>query len=165
MTDLFTNILGAVMLLNRIAVTGILITAFALIIYLGLYNRRSRIARSFALMLACVIGTFLGDLLAQISSPPPFLWLRVQWIGIAFIPATALDLSDNLLSATGDISPTRRAAAKLGYLAGLAVFLLVAFTGLVATPGIADSRLPHLVPGPLFPLHAELLRQPGLGHV
>ncbi len=150
MADLFTNILGAVALLNRIVVTGILITAFALIIYLGLYNRRSRIARSFVLMLACVIGTFLGDLLAQISSPPPFLWLRVQWIGIAFIPATALDLSDTLLSATGDISPTRRIASRLGYVAGLVMFLLVSFTGLVATPGIADSMLPHLIPGPLF---------------
>jgi hypothetical protein len=54
--------LGAVGLLNRIVVTGILITAFALIIYIGLYNRRSRIARSFAILLGCIIGTFLMEL-------------------------------------------------------------------------------------------------------
>jgi hypothetical protein len=150
MSDLMGNILGALTLLNRIAVTGILITAFALIIYIGLYNRRSRIARAFAGLLFCAIGTYLGDLLAQISTPPPFLWLRVQWIGIALMPAAALDLSDTLLSATGDISPTRRAAARAGYAVGLAVFLLVALTGWVATPGIADTHLPHLAPGPLF---------------
>ncbi len=150
MSDLTSNILGALTLLNRIAVTGILITAFALMIYIGLYNRRSHIARAFAVLLACAIGTYLGDLLAQISTPPPFVWLRVQWIGIALMPAAALDLSDTLLSATGDISPTRRAAARLGYAVGLAVFLLVAFTDWVATPGIATTHLPHLAPGPLF---------------
>ena len=150
MSELSNLILGAVTLLNRIVVTGILITSFALIVYYGLYNRRSRIARAFTIMLACVIGTDLGDLMAQISTPPPYIWLRVQWIGIALIPAAALDLSDTLLSATGDISPTRRMAAKLGYLAGLIVFLAVAFTDLVATPAITSSLLPHLVPGPLF---------------
>ncbi len=150
MADLLNNILGGVTLLNRIVTTGILITAFALIIYIGLYNRRSRIARSFAALLACLIGTYLGDLLAQISTPPPHLWLRFQWIGIAFIPAAALSLSDTLLSATGDVSPTRRVAARAGYMAGLLVFLLVAFTGLVATPGMTDADLQHLTPGPLF---------------
>ena len=150
MADLFNNLLGGVTLLNRIVTTGILITAFALIIYIGRYNRRSRIARSFAALLACLIGTYLGDLLAQISTPPAYVWLRLQWVGVAFIPAAALDLSDTLLSATGDVSPTRRIAARAGYAAGLLVFLLVAFTSLVATPGMAESDLPHLVPGPLF---------------
>ncbi len=150
MADLLNNILGGVTLLNRIVTTGILITAFALIVYIALYNRRSRIARSFAIVLACLIGTYLGDLLAQISTPPAHLWLRLQWIGIAFIPAAALGLSDTLLSATGDISPVRRMAARAGHAAGLVVFALVAFSDLVATPGIEDSDLQHLTPGPLF---------------
>lgn len=150
MADLLNNILGGVMLLNRIVTTGILITAFALIVYIGLYNRRSRIARAFAALLACLIGTYMGDLLAQISTPPPHLWLRLQWIGIAFIPAAALSLSDTLLSATGDVSPTRRIAARAGYAAGLIVFVLVAFTELVATPAMLESDLQHLTPGPLF---------------
>ena len=45
MTELFATLLGGVTLLNRIITTGILITAFALVIYIGLYNRRSQIAR------------------------------------------------------------------------------------------------------------------------
>ncbi|MCS7062002.1 MAG: hypothetical protein RMN25_12675 [Anaerolineae bacterium] len=150
MVDLFSNLLGGVTLLNRIVTTGILITAFALIIYILLYNRRSRIARAFAAVLACLIGAYLGDLLAQIAAPPPHVWLRLQWIGIAFIPAAALSLSDTLLSATGDVSPTRRIAARAGYVAGFLVFLLVAFTSWVATPNVLESDLQQLTPGPLF---------------
>ncbi|MCL5995336.1 MAG: hypothetical protein M1546_04685 [Chloroflexi bacterium] len=150
MTDLFSTLLGAVTLLNRIITTGILITAFALVIYIGLYNRRSRIARAYAVLLVCIIGTYLGDLLAQLSSPPPFEWLRFQWIGIALMPAAALNLSDALLRATGEISPIRRTAVKAGYAIGLVVFLLVALSDLVATPGISTSLLPHLKPGLLF---------------
>ena len=70
--------LGAVGLLNRIVVTGILITAFALIIYIGLYNRRSRIARSFAILLGCIIGTFLMELFSQLSiGDVTFTWQRL----------------------------------------------------------------------------------------
>jgi len=143
-------ILGGVMLLNRIVVTGVLITAFALVIYLGLYNRYSRIARTFSTVLLCVMAAYFFDLLAQLSHGSPWLWLRLQWLGIAFIPAASLDLSDALLRATGETSPTRRTAVLLGYAAGLAVFLLVMFTDFVATPGISEERLPHLKPGLLY---------------
>lgn len=151
MNDLSALALGAVGLLNRIVVTGILITAFALMIYIGLYNRRSRIARSFAILLGCIIGTFLMELMAQLSiGEVTFTWHRLQWIGIALIPAASLDLSDTLLRATGDISPTRKVGAKLGYAGGVMVFLLVVFTDIIAEPGVSTERLPHLTPGPLF---------------
>ncbi len=142
--------LSAVQLLNRITVTGILVTAFALVIYIGLYNRRSHIARAYAVVLACVIGTFLGDLLTQISENDTNVWLRLQWIGIAFIPAASLALSDSLLRATGDASPLRRLAPKVGYLIGAIIFLLILFTDLVALPGVSSQGLPHLIAGPLF---------------
>ena len=147
---MFIAILNATTLLNRIVTTGILITAFALIIYFGLYNRLSHIARGYARLLACLIGTFLGDLLAQISTGDPFMWLRFQWIGIALMPAVALDLSDLLLRATGDVSPTRRWASYAGYMMGSLVFILVAFTDWIAVPGTTDELLPHLTPGIFF---------------
>lgn len=147
MSDL---ILGGVTLLNRIVVTGVLITAFALVIYLGLYNRYSRIARTFSTVLLCVMAAYFFDLLAQLSHGSPWLWLRLQWLGIAFIPAASLDLSDALLRATGETSPTRRTAVLLGYAAGVVVFLLVMFSDFVATPGISEERLPHLKPGLLY---------------
>nr|MCW1967918.1 GAF domain-containing protein [Anaerolineae bacterium] len=147
---MFIAILNATTLLNRIVTTGILITAFALIIYFGLYNRLSHIARGYARLLACLIGTYLGDLLTQISTGDTFIWLRFQWIGIALMPAAALDLSDLLLRATGDVSPTRRWASYAGYGMGTLVFILVAFTDWVAVLGASDEILPHLTPGFLF---------------
>jgi hypothetical protein len=150
MTAIGSEIFGVITLLNRIVVTGILVTAFALIIYIGLYNRYSQIARGFALVLACVIGTFLGDLLTQVSATGTDQWLRFQWVGIAFIPAVSLSLSDTLLRATGDTQPLRQLAPKIGYGVGLIVFALVLFTPYVATPGVSPDGLPHLTPGPLF---------------
>lgn len=155
MDALLSAVLGAVQLLNRITVTGILVTAFALVIYIGLYNRRSPIARDYAIVLACVIGTYLGDLLAQVSELDPRtdsteLWLRLQWIGIACVPAASLALSDSLLRATGDSSPLRQLAVKIGYGIGAATFVLILATALIATPGVSTEGLTHLAPGPLF---------------
>ncbi|MCL4505483.1 MAG: hypothetical protein M1434_12505 [Chloroflexi bacterium] len=150
MTDIFATLLGAITLLNRIISAGILITAFALVIYIGLYNRRSQIARVFAVLLLCIIGSYLGDLLAQLSTPPAFDWMRLQWIGIALMPAAALGLSDTLLRATGETSPVRRIAVRAGFIIGASVFLLVVFTDLVVVPGETASRLAHLNPGVLF---------------
>ena len=142
-------VLNAVKLLNRITVTGILVTAFSLVVYIGLYNRRSDIARNFAFVLACVIGTFLSDLLTQVSTETD-LWLRLQWIGISLIPAVSLHLSDALLRATGNNEPVRRFATKLLYGVGLVFIVLSMFTDLIATSGLGTNSLPHLEPGPGF---------------
>ncbi len=150
MAGFAADVFGVITLLNRIVVTGILVTAFALIISIGLYNRNSPIARGFAIVLACVIGAFLGDLLTQVSIADTDLWLRLQWIGIAFIPAASLALSDALLNSTGDAQPLRKFAARIGFVVGAVVFALVVFTPYVATPGISALRLPHLQPGFLF---------------
>jgi hypothetical protein len=144
--------LNAVKLLNRITVTGILVTAFSLVIYIGLYNRRSDIARNFAFVLACVIGTFLSDLLTQVSASDTDIWLRLQWVGIAMIPAASLHLSDALLRATGNNEPVRRVAVKALYGLGVVFVVLALFTDLIARSGISSENLPHLRPGSLFVL-------------
>ncbi len=142
---------GAVQLFNRIVVTGLLVTAAALVIYIVLYNWRSHIARAYAGVLLCVIGTYLGDLLTQIAQPVSSeFWLRFQWLGIAFVPAAMLGLADALLRATGDASPLRRLAPKAALPIGAVVLALVAFSDWIANPDVASNGIPHLLPGPLF---------------
>jgi len=154
--DAFVSaVLAAIQLLNRIVVAGILITAFALIVYIGLYNRRSPIARAYAGILLCVLGTYLGDLLAQLSelesrADGTELWLRLQWLGIANIPAASLAMSDALLRATGESSPLRRLAVHISVGLSQAIFLAALLTPFVATPGVSSDGLAHLTPGPLF---------------
>jgi len=150
MSEFATSFLNAIQLLNRIVVTGILVTAFSLVIYISLYNRRSDIARNLAFVLACVIGTFLCDLLTQVSTADTDLWLRLQWVGIAMIPAASLHLSDALLRATGDNSPLRRLAPKGLYAVGFVFVVLSLFTNLIAHSSVTTENLPHLLPGPLF---------------
>jgi hypothetical protein len=127
MDALIDALLASVQLLNRIIVASLLITAFALIIYIGLYNRRSPIARAYAIILFCVLGTYLGDLLAQLSelesrADGTEFWLRLQWLGIATIPAASLAMSDALLRATGENSPLRRLAVQASLVLSQAIF-------------------------------------------
>jgi GAF domain-containing protein len=155
MDALIDALLASVQLLNRIIVASLLITAFALIIYIGLYNRRSPIARAYAIILFCVLGTYLGDLLAQLSelesrADGTEFWLRLQWLGIATIPAASLAMSDALLRATGENSPLRRLAVQASLVLSQAIFLAALFTPLIATPGVSNDGLVHLTPGPLF---------------
>ncbi len=142
---------SAIQLFNRIVVTGLLVTAAALVFYILLYNWRSQIARAYTGVLLCVLGTYLGDLLTQISQPASSeFWLRSQWLGIAFAPAATLGLADALLRATGDASPLRRSAPKLALGLGMLTLGLIAFSDLIANPDVSSNGLPHLQAGPLF---------------
>ncbi|MFN3705674.1 MAG: hypothetical protein ACK4WM_06750 [Thermoflexales bacterium] len=142
---------SAIQLFNRIVVTGLLVTAAALVFYILLYNWRSQIARAYTGVLLCMLGTYLGDLLTQISQPASSeFWLRSQWLGIAFAPAATLGLADALLRATGDASPLRRLAPKLALGLGMLTLGLIAFSDLIANPDVSSNGLPHLQAGPLF---------------
>src|SRR5262245_55585679 len=59
---------------------------------------RSRVARAFSALLLFVTITYIGDLGVSYSDhlETAALWLRFQWIGIAFAPAAYLHLSDSI---------------------------------------------------------------------
>ncbi len=147
MLDVAINI---TQLANRLVVAGILITAFALIIYIALYNRRSAIGRGFGVLLACVIAAYFFDLLAQLTSGEPELWQRLQWLGIALMPAAVLGLSDTLLRATADIQPNRRIATRLTIFFGAVVAALALFSSSIVQTDGQSGPLPHMAPGELF---------------
>ena len=146
--------------LNEIFNAATTITAFALLLYALTFNLRERAARSLALLLACVTIVHFTDVLAG-TAPDDFevaIWMRLQWIGIAFLPAAYLHFSDALLAATGRPSRGRRfAAVRLGYALG-AVFLVMVAFGTSIVGGVARAEdVPYLTAGPWFPVFAAFL--------
>jgi hypothetical protein len=132
--------------LNQLLTAGIAITAFSLLLYALSFNLRDRVARSFAIILLCVVIVFVGDAISSSTTLANMeFWLKLQWVGIVFLPAAYLHFSDALLATTGKPSRgRRRLGVRLAY--GLAcAFLLALPFELLVGPLIPDaSPAPHL---------------------
>jgi hypothetical protein len=133
--------------LNNILTAGIAITAFSLFLYALSFNLRDRVARSFAIILLCVVVVFTTEAL-QNKSVPDWgieLLLRLQWIGIIFLPPSYLHLSDALLVTAGRPSRgRRRLAVRLVYVVSL-VFLILLIMGVLVGGLVVNGKpAPHL---------------------
>jgi hypothetical protein len=95
---------------NELLTAGIAITAFSLLLYALSFNLRDRVARSFAIILLCVVLVSVGDAIASNSNSTSQweFWMRIQWVGIIFLPPAYLHFSDALLETTGRPSRGRR---------------------------------------------------------
>ena len=146
--------------LNQILDAGNSITAFSLLLYTLTFNIRERVAQSLALMLSCVTIVYFGDVLlsTSLSYAEMQIWLRIQWVGIAFIPATYVQFSDALLAATGRPSRgRRRRVVVISYLIGCLTLLSVGTRQDIAVGlGQVDS-IAYLAPGPWFPVFSVFL--------
>ena len=112
----------------------------------------SRVGRAFSALLAFVTITYIGDLGVSYTSSldTAAIWLKFQWIGIAFTPAAYLHLSDAILTMTGIRSRGRRSwTVRSLYIVAAIFLLLVVWTNwLVRDP--SASPAPHFSPGPVF---------------
>ncbi len=147
--------LNALLLLNEILSIGNTITAFSLLLYALTFNLRDRVARAFALLLATVTMAYFGDVLASSTFPDGEveIWLRLQWVGISFVPATYLHLSNALLASTGRPSRGRRlAVVRLGFLVSGVTLVLAGLTPYIVGDPLQVGDAVFLEPGPLFPL-------------
>lgn len=144
---MITVLINSLRTINELLTAGIAITAFSLLIYALSFNLRDRVARSFAIILLCVVVVFVGEALGSVTSSPRQLefWLRIQWLGIIFLPASYLHLSDALLATTGRPSRgRRRAAVRLTYVLSLVFLFTLPFPWLVG-PLVQDvEQAPHL---------------------
>jgi hypothetical protein len=143
MHDLVVNSLH---ILNSFLTAGIAITAFSLLLYALSFNLRDRVARTFAIILLCVVIVFVGEALSSVVLQPKQLefWLRLQWVGIIFLPAAYAHLSDALLATTGKPSRgRRRLLVRTMYSISLA-FLLTLPSNLLVGPLIQAKPAPHL---------------------
>ncbi|HSL28893.1 MAG TPA: hypothetical protein VK900_06795 [Anaerolineales bacterium] len=133
--------------LNNILTAGIAITAFSLFLYALSFNLRDRVARSFAIILLCVVVVFTTEAL-QTNSIPNWgieLLLRLQWVGIIFLPPAYLHLSDALLVTAGRPSRgRRRVAVRLVYVVSVGFLVLLALGMLVGRLVPNGEPAPHL---------------------
>jgi hypothetical protein len=150
----FTILNGASILAfaNLILSSAIIIIAFSLLAYIWSHNFTSSVARSFGIVLACVMIVFVADvvvaLLGELPAATP--WLRFQWLGVAFLPAAYLHFSDAVLRTTTSRARSRRILVYLSYGLSLAFLVLGWFTDLVIRDGIEIEHILRLMPGPLF---------------
>jgi len=141
------DVLTGIRTINEILTAGIAITAFSLFLYALSFNLRDRVARSFALILLCVVVVFTAEAMesSALTNDLVDLFLRFEWIGIIFLPPAYLHLSDAILVTTGRPSRgRRRIAVRLVYAISALFVLLLAF-GYLLGPLVADAQpAPHL---------------------
>ena len=141
------DILVGIVTLNQILTAGIAITAFSLFFYSLSFNLRDRVARSFAIILLCVVIVFTSEALesaTSINEVVNFL-LRLEWVGIIYLPAAYLHFSDALLVTTGRPSRgRRRIAVRLMYFVST-IFLIFLSANILLGPLVVNGYpAPHL---------------------
>lgn len=139
---------------NLILSSAIVITAFSLLGYMVTHNLRSPVAQTFSILLACVLVVFAGDVIIPraVTYHATAVWLRVQWLGIAMVPAAYLHFSDAVLRTTRHFSARRRLAVALSYLFSLFLVFLALFTDVLVYDGPVTPPVSRLSAGPLFPV-------------
>lgn len=151
MSSSLTDVLAFI---NDLLQAVIVIFGTAVILYNLGRARRDRVTRSFCALIGFVIITYFAETLVSQALLPVSaeILLRLEWVGIAMVPAAQFHLSDALLVTTGAISRRRRLLVRAGYISGLAFLGLVLFTDyIVATPvNLLISQTRHLDAGPFF---------------
>ncbi len=140
-------LLAGIQALNQILTAGIAITAFSLFLYALSFNLRDRVARSFAIILLCVVIVFTTEALQDESMTVETiqLLLRLQWFGIVFLPAAYLHLSDALLVTAGRPSRGRRRLAVRGIYVVSTFFIVLLALGYLLGPVVINGKpAPHL---------------------
>lgn len=141
------GLLAGLQTINNILTAGIAITAFSLFLYALSFNLRDRVARSFAIILLCVVVVFTTEALQNKSMPDwgTELLLRLQWIGIIFLPPSYLHLSDAVLVTAGRPSRgRRRIAVRLIYVVSVGFLVLLSMGVLVGGFVKNGNPAPHL---------------------
>ncbi len=145
--------------LNQIFSAGIAITAFSLLLYATTFNLRDRVARSFVLILLCIVTIFTAIALGSAATEAGEIqfWLKLQWLGILFLPPTYLHFSDAVLATTGKPSRGRRRwLVRVTYVFSLLVLLSSPFIHFFGPVDWASGPVPHLertLPVELFSIY------------
>jgi len=122
---------------NEILAAGIVIISTSLLLYNITRNRNNRIARSSGILLGTVMSAYLVDVFISLG-PDTTIGMaagRLQWLGLAYIPAALFHLSDALLETTGLPSRgRRRMVTRLLYFLSTLFFIGATMGDTVAIP-------------------------------
>ncbi len=143
--------IGLLQTLTQLLSAGIAITAFSLLLYSLSFNLRDRVARTFAAILVCVVIVFVGEAVASVAVDEYWMekWMKMQWIGLVYLPAVYLHFSDALLATTGRPSRGRRRLLVRIFYGISTVFLLLIPTSYLVGHLIVDGEpVPHLARKP-----------------
>jgi len=147
MIDWIEGFINLVKTINDILTAGIAITAFSLFLYALTFNLKDRVARSFAMILLCVVVVFTAESLGGIATDKNIIefWFKLQWLGIVLLPPSYLHFSDALVATTGRPSRwKRRWAVRLTYFFSLILLILIPFDILVGPINVDQLSTPHL---------------------
>ena len=136
---------------NDVLTAGVSATAFALVLYLFFYNRRSKVARVFCGLLGCVIVVYLMDILLTNNAETKHadILLRIQWIGIAFTPPFYIEFVRTL---RGLVFRDRLPSwiRPLSLTLSAIITILAINTNLLVRQSTVSAGVSHLQPGSLF---------------
>ena len=158
MADLELSVTNVLAYFNVALSSIIVILAFSLLAYTLTYNFRSRVARWFAFLLFCVALAYSGDvaLYRVVTAESAGRWLRLQWLGIALLPAASYMFSAAVLRTT-NYRLRRRATVGWIVLAASGISALFAlFTPLIVEAVYFRPPISYLEAGPLFWLFAAV---------
>lgn len=139
---------------NEVITAAIVIIAVSILLYNLSRNLQNRVARTSGAVLACVTITYTIDVFTSLDPAMAsyITALQVQWVGLAFLPATLFHLSDALLATTGLPSRgRRRLGTRILYGVSTIFVLLVAYSdALVEIIPIPEANRASMRPGPVF---------------
>ncbi|MDD9956103.1 MAG: hypothetical protein OXP68_07765 [Anaerolineaceae bacterium] len=155
MSDLQTLYHLFLQLANETLTAVIVIVATSLLLYNLSNELHDRVTRVSSVLLACVTAAYVADVFVSLQPEQVVyeLALRLQWLGIAFVPTALYHLSDALLATTGLPSRgRRRRAIRLLYALGLLFLLMALFSNtLIQTEGSGPHT--RVRAGVLFPFY------------
>lgn len=151
--------LAVLELLNETLTATVVIVSGSILLYNLARQTQDQVAKTSAAVLACVTFTYLADILISLEPGDQYLeaWFRLQWIGIAFVPAALFHLSDALLATTGRPSRGRRKLViRISYGISTVFSLLALFSDALMTR-LDTTGIPRMRPGPAFSVYVAYL--------
>lgn len=141
---------------NNALIVTIVTAAGSILMYNLTRNLWDRVTRASTILLTCILIVSVMDGLIALdpNADSVEMWLRFQWIGIAFVPAAIFHLADSLLTTTGLVSRGRRRNVRRALYLLSAVIMIAATLTNTFIRDFTPSPIPYMRVGVLFPIYA-----------